>query len=468
MCTATEQISISERARIQDALTGQLTKRLSTVAKGAGPVILRAEVPVAGLDILSWLCAQNPTSRGYWCNRDEPFELAGVGSADMMSADSEPDYRRIMGTIHRRLAEARGNARYLGGMRFSGKRPPEPVWDHFRAYRFILPRFEVVRANGQTIFACHMFSNEDLGVIRQAFSAVAFPSNGPYDRLPAPVARHNSPDESRWISDVSTVLNALEAADYKKIVLARKATFTFSAPVDAAVLLRALKKGTPQCFHFLFQPHARTGFLGASPERLYRRDGDVLRTEAIAGSRSRGADPQEDQALSEDLLASDKDQREQRHVVDGIQKHLGPLCALLTRDEQPSVLKLARCQHLVTRFKGKLNQGVGDAQLLEHLHPTPAVGGVPRERALQDIAAIEPFDRGWYAGPVGWISKSAAQFVVGIRSGLTEGRHVHLFSGAGIVRGSVAEAEWQELEDKISDFVGLFPPIIQNSCATKR
>ncbi|MBW2108900.1 MAG: chorismate-binding protein, partial [Deltaproteobacteria bacterium] len=133
-----------------------------------------------------------------------------------------------------------------------------------------------------------------------------------------------------------------------------------------------------------------------------------------------------------------------------------PLCALLTQDEHPGVLKLSRCRHLITRFKGKLKNGVGDAQLLESLHPTPAVGGVPRDRALRDIALIEPFDRGWYAGPVGWISKSAAQFVVGIRSGLTEGRRLHLFSGAGIVRGSVPEAEWKELEDKISDFVGLF------------
>jgi menaquinone-specific isochorismate synthase len=93
---------------------------------------------------------------------------------------------------------------------------------------------------------------------------------------------------------------------------------------------------------------------------------------------------------------------------------------------------------------------------LEKLHPTPAVGGFPTDRALRDIARLEPFDRGWYAGPLGWIAKDASQFVVGIRSGLTEGKRLHLFSGAGIVEGSVPEKEWEEIENKISDFVTLF------------
>ncbi|MBW2109801.1 MAG: hypothetical protein JRI36_14235, partial [Deltaproteobacteria bacterium] len=242
MPTATEQIPVNERTRIEEALTAQLMNRLSRVEKASRPVILRAEVPVAGLDILSWLCAQHPTSRGYWSNRDEPFELAGVGSADMMTGDSEPDYHRIMARIHQRLAEAQGNARYLGGMHFSGRKTPEAAWDYFRAYRFILPRFEVVCANGRTTFACHMLSNEAPDVIRQAFSAVVFPSGESYDDLPAPVARQDSPDESRWISDVSVLLDAFRAGDYEKIVLARKVTFTFSTPIDAAVLLRTLKK----------------------------------------------------------------------------------------------------------------------------------------------------------------------------------------------------------------------------------
>ena len=166
----------------------------------------------------------------------------------------------------------------------------------------------------------------------------------------------------------------------------------------------------------------------------------------------------EDQALSNELTASDKDLREHQYVVDAIHKTLEQFCSLLVVDEKPCVLKLTRCQHLITTFRGRLRKGVKDSDLLENLHPTPAVGGYPTDRALQDIARLELFDRGWYAGPVGWIAKDAAQFVVGIRSGLTEGRRLHLFSGAGIVDGSVPKKEWEEIENKIGDFVALLAP----------
>jgi menaquinone-specific isochorismate synthase len=437
----------------------QLMGKLEQTAPRDGhPVILRAEVQVEGLKALSWLCAQNPTSRGYWSNRDEPFELAGVGAADMITGDSDLDYNRLMGMLHKRLAVAQGNPRYLGGMCFYLNGSRDEAWKHFKAYRFILPRFEVVALNGTAIFACNMLSNENLDVVREAYSRVVFPDAEVEPTLPKPVSRRNHPDEEGWRTNTEAALGTFKPGTYEKVVLARKATFQFGEPVNAAILLQDLKRNTDQSFHFLFQPHGSSGFLGASPERLYRRDGDVIRTEAIAGSQSRGTSPEEDAALSQALLASEKDLREHRYVVDGIRNSLRPLCGFLTGSDKPAVLRLSRCQHLITRFKGKLRTGVKDSELLEKLHPTPAVGGFPTDRALQDIARLEPFDRGWYAGPLGWIAKDSAQFVVGIRSGLTEGKRLHLFSGAGIVEGSVPEKEWEEIENKISDFVTLFGP----------
>ena len=107
-------------------------------------------------------------------------------------------------------------------------------------------------------------------------------------------------------------------------------------------------------------------------------------------------------------------------------------------------------------MRGTLKDGVTDAGLLEALHPTPAVGGYPRDRALGEIRDLEPFDRGWYAGPVGWIGAEASEFAVGIRSGLVRGRTLDLYSGAGIVAGSVPDEEWAEIEQKIGDFTGMF------------
>lgn len=449
-------MNITRKQQIRKAIIGQLRGRLQHVQPRLGePVILRAETQAENLQVLPWLCAQHPTSRGYWSNRDEPFELAGVGAADVITGNSDLDYRRLMAMLHERLSTAQGNPRYLGGMRFALNGFREAAWDHFKAYRFILPRFEVIAKNGNATFACNMLSDEDIGLVEQAFSRMVFPETERGLGLPSPLSRRNCPDEQGWHGNVEAALKAFRPGKYEKVVLARKATFKFSQPVNAAILLRALKSNTPQCFHFLFQPHESAGFLGASPERLYRRDGDLIRTEAIAGSRSRGVLPDEDGDLANALLSSEKDLREHRYVVDGIHSSLAKLCRLCLESEEPAVLKLARCQHLITTFKGTLRKGIKDSQLLEKLHPTPAVGGYPREPALQDIARLEPFDRGWYAGPVGWIAKDASQFVVGIRSGLTQGKRLHLFSGAGIVEGSVPEKEWEEIEDKIGDFVSL-------------
>ena len=115
--------------------------------------------------------------------------------------------------------------------------------------------------------------------------------------------------------------------------------------------------------------------------------------------------------------------------------------------------------HLFSRVVGQLKDGVGDGQLIKRLHPTPAVGGYPTENALAEIERLEPFERGWYAGPVGWVSAEAAEFAVAIRSGMLERNSLSLYSGAGIVPGSTPQLEWEEIEHKIGDFL----EIIQNA-----
>jgi len=132
------------------------------------------------------------------------------------------------------------------------------------------------------------------------------------------------------------------------------------------------------------------------------------------------------------------------------------LCEELEVEGGVSEMKLVSRRHLVSRVCARLRDGVTDAEVLGGLHPTPAVGGYPKRGALEGIRALEPFDRGWYAGPVGWVGADAAEFAVGIRSGLVRGRVLALFSGAGIVAGSRPEAEWAEIEQKIEDFTGAF------------
>jgi menaquinone-specific isochorismate synthase len=163
----------------------------------------------------------------------------------------------------------------------------------------------------------------------------------------------------------------------------------------------------------------------------------------------------DDQRLAYELLNSDKDQLEHDIVRKSIRQKLHKFVDHLDVDTQASVLRLARKQHLCSEVQGKLKEGIEEGALLKRLHPTPAVGGYPTENALPEIARLEPFNRGWYAAPIGWIGANDAEFVVGIRSGLVEGNELSLFSGAGIVKGSIPDQEWEEVDNKIRDFVDI-------------
>jgi menaquinone-specific isochorismate synthase len=240
-------------------------------------------------------------------------------------------------------------------------------------------------------------------------------------------------------------------------VLARRTELGFTERVDAALLAENLEETTPGCFHFYVELEEEgVAFVSASPERLFRREGRAIESEAVAGTRPRGASEADDAVLRDDLLRSEKDKAEHDYVRVGIGETLGPLCDEFEIEKGVSEMKLARRRHLISKVRGTLREGVTDAEVLHVLHPTPAVGGYPREEALEEIRALEPFDRGWYAGPVGWIGTDSAEFAVGIRSGLVRGNRLVLFSGAGIVEGSVPESEWAEIEQKIGDFTGMF------------
>jgi salicylate biosynthesis isochorismate synthase/menaquinone-specific isochorismate synthase len=169
-------------------------------------------------------------------------------------------------------------------------------------------------------------------------------------------------------------------------------------------------------------------------------DGRVLETEALAGSAAPGQ--------AEGLGGRDKDRREHDSVVRYILSALRPIAERVTADSEPALLQLKNVVHLRTGIRAELRNGVTPGQVVAALHPTPAVGGVPREHALGFLHEHEELDRGWYAGPVGWIGPTRAHMAVALRSALVRGDTARIFVGAGIVQGSCAEAEWRETEIK--------------------
>jgi menaquinone-specific isochorismate synthase len=251
---------------------------------------------------------------------------------------------------------------------------------------------------------------------------------------------------------IQWALRSIADGELDKVVLARKVALELESALDPFDVLHHLKAATPGCFHFAISPAEGPTFLGASPERLFRQRGRSVESEAVAGTGERGDTPEADAALWKELLNSPKERREHAFVQRAIREVLDGLCSSVEVPDTPSDLALTRGRHLHARVSGTLSSDVSTADLLDQLHPTPAVGGVPTEDALTAIRTQEPFDRGWYAGPVGWVGPDAAEFAVAIRSGLVQDAALTLFSGAGIVDGSVPAREWEEIEQKIGDF----------------
>jgi isochorismate synthase len=260
---------------------------------------------------------------------------------------------------------------------------------------------------------------------------------------------HEEPGERAWRATVGRFAGAVGRGRLDKVVLARRVDLRAPEPIDVPAVVRRLATAAPESTVFAIGRDDRT-FLGATPERLVSTLGREFRTVAMAGSIGRGATEADDEGLAAELAASEKDREEHRIVVEMLRAALAPVAERLEIAPEPSVVRLRHIQHLSTIVDGRVPEPGALLELVERLHPTPAVGGAPRDLALELIEEQEGLDRGWYAGPVGWIDRRGdGEFVVAIRSGVVEGRSASLFAGCGIVADSDPGREWEESSIKL-------------------
>jgi len=217
-------------------------------------------------------------------------------------------------------------------------------------------------------------------------------------------------------------------------------------PFDGRLLARRLNRRFPGCLTFLVD-----GLVGATPELLVRRRGRELDSLALAGTAARGGDAGEDERLGAALLASDKDRREHRLLAEPLARRLDGLCDSLEHEDEPHLLRLDNVMHLATRFRGTLAEPAPSAlEIAGHLHPTPAVGGVPTPAAVDLIRELEGMDRARYAAPVGWVdAEGDGEWGIALRCAQLSGARARLFAGAGIVAGSLPEDELEETRVKL-------------------
>jgi menaquinone-specific isochorismate synthase len=400
-----------------------------------------------GLFSPRWLDCAPLFPRFFWRSRSGGDQTLAMGSA---AFGSLADLLEI-------LDDGDPGIRVFGGCRFDAASHNSSDWADFPDEYFFVPKAEIIRSGGRTTLAVNLSDNEtDLSDVSQWIERLGDTGAAP---RPGVLTRWDQPNFTGWAEAVDRALQEFQSGPLEKVVLARKSCLELTETITPFALVEILAGGAPACFHFCLQPTANSGaFLGASPELLFRREGTRLESEAVAGTRPRSLDTVEDERLESQLLKMSKEQLEHRLVVDSLETTFCELCADFSQDTAPSVLKLSRVQHLRTAFSGELKDGVGDDAILRAFHPTPATCGSPCDSAARFIAVNELFDRGWYAGPVGFVSRDEAEFAVAIRSMLWLGRKTHVFAGAGIVDGSESEREWSELEDKIAGVLHLLAP----------
>ncbi|MBJ9249373.1 isochorismate synthase MenF [Citrobacter freundii] len=400
----------------------------------AAPGIRIYDIPFPlndAFDTLGWLASQPVWPQFYWQQRNGDEEAAVLGAVAAFSSlesaqqflhqhDNHPDLR-IWGL--NAFEPQRGN--------------------------LLLPRLEWRRCAGVASLRLHLYS--DVSLREDAAHAIAFISSlAPVKPLPALrlnlTGEQNWPDKAGWTNLIKLATQTIAGEDLDKVVLARATDLQFSQSVNAAAVMASSRRLNLNCYHFFMAFSADSAFLGSSPERLYRRRDTALRTEALAGTVANHPEDHRAWQLGEWLMKDDKNQRENMLVVEDICQRLQG-CTQTLDVLPPQVLRLRKVQHLRRCIWTELNQA-DDTLCLMQLQPTAAVAGIPRELAREFIQQNEPFEREWYAGSAGYLSRHQSEFCVSLRSAKISANVVRLYAGAGIVRGSDPEQEWQEIDNK--------------------
>ena len=439
------------------------------IAVAASEPAPKAVDPLAALAALgSEESAGAPARRFYFEQPVSGFALAAGGSAGI-EFGKEPTPRQALETA---LADAEAwapedqspiGAHAVGGFAFFDTLDAQQ-WPGFEPADLVLPAWAVVRKDGtpHSLVQTFVSARDDAATVARrliarlarvrAAASAPLPEGG---TVPVRVEGLDPQDaRPHWMQVVRSARDAVRKGRLRKVVLARPLDLTCTPAPDPLALLVRLRTAYPECYTFLADPGAGLVYLGASPERLAHMQEGRVSLGALAGTFPRGATPEADAALKRMILESPKEREEHGIVVDTIREAVAGFGRVDLPDE-PEVRPLKNVWHLFTPIALIPEGRVSLLALVERLHPTPAVGGLPREPALDLIRSLESFDRGWYGSPLGWLNAHGdGEFAVTLRSGVVSGNKVRLFAGGGIVADSDPEREFEETRIKFQPLLG--------------
>ena len=429
-------------------------------------VIVSIDVPIDPATDVSAVALASRSDQRYFC-LEQPdrggFALAAVGERAVVTARGADRFAQVAHWCRElgrgAVTDAHG-PRFVGGFAFAPDGGSTPEWRSFAAAQMVLPEVLLWRQDGQAWMTLNaIVDGESAAVEDSLIGRAAALREAPMPLLdPDPVDKaevHSAAPPEHFEAAITRATERINAGDLHKVVLAREVRVHAPRPIDPAPVYDGLRTVFPSCYCYLVGK-GDTAFIGASPELLVRRDGQRAQTVALAGTRRRSADPAVDRFLGEQLLSSPKDREEQAIVTRRIERTLDPVSVWVAAADEPVLVKVHNVQHLGTPIRAQLAEPVSAVELAGMLHPTPAVGGEPEDKALPLIPALEGLDRGWYAGPVGWTDLTEdGEFCVALRCALLRGDVAHLYAGEGIVADSDPAQELEANEAKLQALLPL-------------
>jgi isochorismate synthase len=427
---------------------------------------------VEGIDPCATIFASRLASDRWFCweEPDREFALAALGVAHEATSRGPGRFKDVAREClgGETIADeplglpAGAGAVWVGGFAFDPDGGRSSAWSSLAPASLVLPELSICRSGSAAFLTVNTVvrpgddPDAKVGALEARLSGLRqepLPLLDPHPTSRIEISSARPPGEFEQM--IAAATTRIRAGEMSKIVLAREVLVSAGAAHDPAAVFGAMREQFPSCFCFCCgTPEA--AFIGASPELLLRRSGASVSTVALAGSTRRSSDPAVDDHLGEQLLRSDKDRREHAIVAERIARSLRRHAVWVEAAPEPEIVKVANIQHLATPIVAQLSEPRSAVELAGMLHPTPAVGGEPWPGTATAIAELEQMDRGWYAGPVGWMDATEdGEFCVALRSALLRDREAHLYAGVGVVAGSDPAAELAETEIKLGALLPL-------------
>ena len=453
---------VLQKEHFKTALIELIHEKITNTQNIVSPsekMVCRIAVDIPSIHLSGWLKNQQHDRKFYFCSRDKNNAFASVASCMDFSEVNNADMEKYWAKIQETLQSSDAGVRAVGGFQFDAffktarKSGSDSIWKKYPNVFFYIPRMEISKNKNRYTFAVNM-TQKDLCDKKTTDQIVSMVHQISIDDVIqeesiSVSSRTDLPDYSNWKHQLYRASKQFSENTLEKVVLARRTSFFLKSEFKKEQLLIELEKKSKNSFLFYFQMDQQTAFTGKSPELFLKIENHSVQTEAVAGNR-----PVADHAGPEtfSLLQSQKELQEHNYVQRGISETLRMYCTEINEANRLSIVDLSHVKHLYKPYQATLKESGKRFQLLMSLHPTPALGGLPAPEANKFIAENEPFERGFYGAPFGYIEKNTMEMAVAIRSALVLHEEIHFFAGAGITRDTNTDSEWLELEQKLENF----------------